>query len=293
MTVLLTLTTAGADTGPFNLFSNLDEYTSAFETGVLKVDLESGYLSYLVPDGTTTIRVMSDGACLNYVDLQINLTTTTTTTIANPETSILSFESYEKGMFTFTLSNVIYSRDVVITYASVEGSTTETDCTDLTLVDGFAPGALTIHAGTSSGSVMGLTPFECNVLSAMKGSGINIDGFGTFYHGQTLIIDGTVVTVDISNCCMSPYVCSLYSEYSTKYCTYGELDPVCDVCAASNLTVYTTFPETIATGTTVYTDSALTTPLIGYKLIMNPTTFEVFNLNVSTGKVNASTIGFC
>lgn len=81
MTVLITLTTAGADTGPFNLYSDLDGYISAFETGVAKIDLVAGYASALVPDGTVTIRVMSDSTlCTNYVDVILDATTTTTTT---------------------------------------------------------------------------------------------------------------------------------------------------------------------------------------------------------------------
>lgn len=71
MTVLITLTTAGADTGNFNLYSNIDGYVSAFETGVAKVDLEAGYISYLVPAGTTTVRVKSDATCKNYIDILI------------------------------------------------------------------------------------------------------------------------------------------------------------------------------------------------------------------------------
>ena len=82
MTVTITLTLAGADTGPFNLYSNLDGYVSAFETGVAKVDLQAGYTTSLVPDLTTTIRVMSNSvACNNYVDISIEQTTTTTTTL--------------------------------------------------------------------------------------------------------------------------------------------------------------------------------------------------------------------
>ena len=82
MTVLITLTTAGADSGPFNLFSNLDEYATAFETGVDKASLLAGYPSSLVPDFTTTIRVMSvSDFCTNYVDIPVDETTTTTTTI--------------------------------------------------------------------------------------------------------------------------------------------------------------------------------------------------------------------
>ena len=80
MTVLITLTTAGSDSGPFDLYSNLDGYVSAFETGVDKASLLSGYASALVPDYTTTIRVKSNGDCVNYVDIVVESTTTTTTT---------------------------------------------------------------------------------------------------------------------------------------------------------------------------------------------------------------------
>lgn len=80
MTVLITLTTAGTDSGPFDLYSNLDGYTSAFETGVSKASLLAGYSSALVPDYTTTVRIKSNGLCLNYVDIVLGATTSTTTT---------------------------------------------------------------------------------------------------------------------------------------------------------------------------------------------------------------------
>lgn len=81
MTVLITLTTAGSDSGPFNLYSNLDGYVSAFEVGVSKSALLAGYPSALVPDFTTTIRVLSTGDCTNYIDIILGATTTTTTTL--------------------------------------------------------------------------------------------------------------------------------------------------------------------------------------------------------------------
>jgi hypothetical protein len=88
--VTITLTTAGSDTGPFNLYSDLDGYVSAFETGVSKVALLAGYTSILVPDGTTIVRVASSNPlCSNYVDIlvvQCDITTTTTTT-ATPTTT--------------------------------------------------------------------------------------------------------------------------------------------------------------------------------------------------------------
>ena len=39
MTALITLTTAGLDSGPFSLFSNLDGYSAAFETNISKTEL--------------------------------------------------------------------------------------------------------------------------------------------------------------------------------------------------------------------------------------------------------------
>lgn len=87
MTVLITLTTAGTDTGPFDLYSNVDGYVSAFETGVSKAALVAGYSSSLVPNGTTIIRVKSTGTCLNYIDIIVVTTTTTTTTIVPPPTT--------------------------------------------------------------------------------------------------------------------------------------------------------------------------------------------------------------
>ena len=91
MTVLITLTVAGADSGPFNLFSNLDGYTSAFAVGISKAALLAGYSSSVVPDGTTIVRVVSIGDCTNYIDIVLSsLTTTTTTTIAPTTTTTTS-----------------------------------------------------------------------------------------------------------------------------------------------------------------------------------------------------------
>ncbi len=87
MTVLITLTTAGTDSGPFNLYSNLDGFTSAFETGVSRSALLAGYSSALVPDYTTTVRLVSTGVCVNYVDISVESITTTTTTTVAPTTT--------------------------------------------------------------------------------------------------------------------------------------------------------------------------------------------------------------
>lgn len=78
MTVLITIQ-SGFDAGPFNLYSDADSFSSPFETGVSREDLDAGYPSALVPDVATIIRAVSNGVCVNKIDIEIGTTTTTTT----------------------------------------------------------------------------------------------------------------------------------------------------------------------------------------------------------------------
>ena len=79
MFVFITLTSAGADSGPFNLYSNVDGFVSAFAIGVSKAALLAGY-SVIAPAGTTIVRIISTGVCTNFIDVAVSATTTTTTT---------------------------------------------------------------------------------------------------------------------------------------------------------------------------------------------------------------------
>ena len=91
MIVTITLTSAGPDTGPFNLYSDVDGFVSAFETGVSKAALLAGYTTSLVPNGTTIIRVMSNSAlCTNYIDITISGECTTTTSTSSTTTTSTS-----------------------------------------------------------------------------------------------------------------------------------------------------------------------------------------------------------
>jgi hypothetical protein len=86
MTLVITLTTAGADTGPFNLFSDFDGYVNAFAINIPKDSLLIGYVSNNVPEGTTIVRVKSiNHNC--FVQVDVNVPTTTTTTTAAPTTT--------------------------------------------------------------------------------------------------------------------------------------------------------------------------------------------------------------
>lgn len=120
LTVLITLTLAGADTGPFHLYSDADSYVTPFEYGVPKASLEAGYLSTLVPNTATIIRVKSISTlCTNYVDFPISgvvtttttSTTTTTTTSGTTTTTTTLSENNLEGQIVFngTVSTINYT----------------------------------------------------------------------------------------------------------------------------------------------------------------------------------------
>jgi len=90
MTITITLTLAGSDTGPFNLYSNVDGYITAFQTNIPRGTLVAGLTTATVPDGTTEILVKSTGACQRNLYLSVSgapATTTTTTSTAAPSTT--------------------------------------------------------------------------------------------------------------------------------------------------------------------------------------------------------------
>lgn len=82
MNVVIQLISANPDTGPFNLYSNADVFTTPFATGISRSALLAGYSTSAVPSNATIIRVTSTGTCQNSVDMPITgvVTTTTTTT---------------------------------------------------------------------------------------------------------------------------------------------------------------------------------------------------------------------
>jgi hypothetical protein len=85
-TVLVTLTVAGADTGPFNIYTDADGYTVPVATNVPKASLLAGY-SVTVPDLATIIQVKSTGVCTNSYFMPVVTTTTTSTSTSSTSTT--------------------------------------------------------------------------------------------------------------------------------------------------------------------------------------------------------------
>ena len=95
MTVLVTLTLAGTDVGPFNLFSNVDGYTTPLATGISRAALIAGYSLTGVPDNASVIRAQSTGTCTNFLDMSVSGGTTTTTTSSTTSTTTTSVPPIE------------------------------------------------------------------------------------------------------------------------------------------------------------------------------------------------------
>ena len=107
MTILITLTLAGIDTGPFDLYSDADNYQNAFETNVSRQALLNGYTSYNAPAGTTTVRLDSTNQTCGSVDIYscatpncdftgeilCDVTTTTTSTSSSSTTTTTTTSS--------------------------------------------------------------------------------------------------------------------------------------------------------------------------------------------------------
>lgn len=100
--------------------------------------------------------------------------------------------------------------------------------------------------------------------------------------GPGLILDDNKFTL-CSSACPSIYI-SWQARYSN---TLGS------VCSTTDLTVYTSLGSSFTSGDTVYTDTALTTPLLGYDYISELASGTVWNINSGTGIIGTSTGNTC
>jgi Flp pilus assembly protein TadG len=150
MTITITLTTAGTDTGPFNLFSDVDGYTTAFVSGVSKSALVAGYTTTLAPVGTTIVRVQSTGLCSNYIDIILVLPTTTTTTSTCPTYYQLAGCDPEDNAFTLTVPTLGIGQQYVLPGSPVKYYT----YTGASITSCIAP-------GTYNGSILQTLNIGC------------------------------------------------------------------------------------------------------------------------------------
>lgn len=84
MFAVITLSNLGPDAvGPYDLYSDVDGYVSAFESNVTQAELVAGFATSNVPEFTTIIRVKTGNSILSVCSFSVDtsITTTTTTTV--------------------------------------------------------------------------------------------------------------------------------------------------------------------------------------------------------------------
>ena len=189
MVILITLTTAGVDTGPFNLFSNVDGFSSPFETGVSKAALLAGYTTLLAPPGTTVVRVKSAGTCTNQINVNVvpcSITTTTTSSSTSSTTTTtttafvvnlsICYTQVAGGQATGTVStdsptNTILTVGIRI-YDDLSNSFTDT----VTVLNGATSGVSSIVNLTNGGA--SATSIEITSITPSSFGGYDYQGVG-------------------------------------------------------------------------------------------------------------------
>ncbi len=147
--IIITLTLAGSDTGPFDLFTDADGYASPFASGVSKTSLTAGYLSTVIPDAATIIKVVSKGLCTNAVFLPIQGVpqTTTSSTSSSSSSSSTSSSSTSNTTSTFTTKTKLTCVNQVFFLVTQGGVVAYSSCCGGTVVQvGVEEGYQSINA---------------------------------------------------------------------------------------------------------------------------------------------------
>lgn len=152
-TVLIKLTTAGPDTGPFDLYcvNSLGNIVGPpFENNVSRALLVAGYVSILVPDTCNIIRVKSDNQiCTNFIDLVLP---TTTTTIPPSTTTSTTSRPTTTSTTTVNLTTSTSSTSTTTTRPATTTSTTTQSASTTTSTTTQSSSTTTSTSTTSSSS---------------------------------------------------------------------------------------------------------------------------------------------
>jgi len=113
ISVTITLTLAGTNLGPFDLYTDADNFATPIVQGLSVGQLTAGYTCTIVPDTATIIRVQSTGVCDNYIDLPIYglpLPTPTPTPVVTPtSTPVVTPTPTSEPLPTLTASSGLYT----------------------------------------------------------------------------------------------------------------------------------------------------------------------------------------
>jgi len=176
--VVFTLTSAGSNTGPFNISGTTsDGVTSELANGVSKAVLEGGYEITVSNDSITGGTVASTGTC------------TTTQSWTKPVPPTISLAVFGRDLHSTPQSLTLFYKINGGSNINVPGYTNNalpTSCTELYTITGLTSGD-TVVFGTSIDCVMAGTDDSSTCPSSVGGSSIT----------YTTTINGTAPTTDL------------------------------------------------------------------------------------------------
>lgn len=281
MNVLITLTSAGLNTGPFTVYSNADNYIATIASGISRQMALDGFLCTNVPNSATILRVQSLGTCSNYVDLPIAVpvTTTTTTTVAPPITTTTT--STLPPTTTTTTTGSVPPTTTTTTTAGGGTTTTTTTSGGGTTTTTTTSAPTTTTTTTSGGGPTTTTTttqqtyqiynlyYPCGTTTP---STQTVPDIGTYTTGNIVkASNGLCYTVASAQTSIIPATQTVVSEHST-----------CQDCESATTTTTTT-----GTGTTTTTTTSNAVEWYTVQKCSDSTTYNIGSYTVGTFALNA------
>ena len=244
----ITLTVDG-QAGPFDLFSNVDNFVQAFDTQVPAASLIAGYV-VTAPAGTSTVKVCSTGVCTNCIEIPTNCPTTTTTTSSSTSTTT----STSTSTSTTTTEQppnkldweLITNTPNSLVAADPQSSNLKINVNGNNVVDATIAG----NASSQSGTIQ-ILPGD--VVTAT----IDTDRIGVYNFINTISKDGVLYQAqDVCNLCTDNFVTLMSPDYT------GAGVPVTFSFVADTykeITTTTTSSTSSTSTTTTSTSSSTTT----------------------------------
>jgi hypothetical protein len=216
MTVLITLTLAGSDVGPFNIYSNVDGFTTPTVTGISRAALIAGYYA-TVPDGTTQVLVQSTGICTTELYLTVNGNTTSTTTSTSSTTTTTTTiiqgtltVAYSKYSSSFSLTaSVATPQSIAITGAITADGYPTNSCSAAVAGASLSGNLLVLTPGSSIithvptfSSGTWSTSLTARITDVLIPISINGGGPTSYSNGSTIIVGNVQYTFYIVSECI-------------------------------------------------------------------------------------------
>jgi hypothetical protein len=284
MIISVTITSAGSDSGPFDIYSNSTGSFVLVQSNVSKAVLFQGY-TMTVPDGTTVVRVESKGECTNYEDIIVDLittTTTSTTTIAPTTTTTTAAPT------TTTTTTAAPSSDYRIRSYVIANNINQVECGSATYYDYIE--AVKFELTELDGITPKVNTTGADIVVNMQFDTIGCFGSGSFY--RDVIIPPGQSSVNAENkgitnncggtgCVTETEIMSCYTSITpSTVLPSGQFYSLCEA------------PTTTTTTTTV----APTTARLDYQVTLaGGISYGTFNISVNGTNVyntNATDSGY-